>query len=148
MLSIEEFHQIITRPESSILDFKESFYNFLDDKELKNTAKFVKDVVSFTNTVRNETAYIIIGISEDSSTKTKILKGIDRIVDDAILQDKVKDKVTPRPLFHFYLLTHNNITFGILEFPIKKYPTPVSPTIKMKGLEIGKVYYRQGTTNG
>ncbi len=146
MLSEVEFENIISRPESSILDFKETMYIFSDNTEFKNTAKFVKDVISFANTIRNETAYIIIGIKEDANGN-KVMQGIDQYVDDAILQDKIKDKVTPRPQFHFYIYKYDNLRFGILEVPVNKYPVPISPIVKMKGLEIGKIYYRQGTSN-
>jgi len=146
MLSSDEFEKIISRPESSILDFKETMYIFSDDTEFKNTAKFVKDIISFTNTVRNETAYIVIGIKEEVNGNKQI-QGINSYVDDAILQDKIKDKVFPRPKFLFYTYNYNLLKFGIFEFPIAKYSVPISPTVKMKGLEIGKIYYRQGTSN-
>jgi hypothetical protein len=35
----------------------------------------------------------------------------------------------------------------VIEIPVAKYSMPVSPSVKMKGLEPGKIYYRQGTTN-
>ncbi|MCW3105631.1 MAG: hypothetical protein JWQ09_137 [Segetibacter sp.] len=146
MLSVDEFEKVISRPESSILDFKEEMYIFPHDAEFKNTAKFVKDIISFTNTVRNETAYIIIGVKEEPDGN-KIMRGIDHFIDDAILQDKIKDKVAPRPKFAFYKCYYKGLVFGILEFPIIKYSIPISPTVRMKGLEIGKVYYRQGTSN-
>jgi len=146
MLTAKEFENIIDSPESSILDFKAKNYDFFDDKELKNTSKFVKDVISFSNTIRNEVAYIILGIGENADG-SKILHGLSENINDAIFQDKIKDKVFPRPKFAYYTFPFQEKKFGVLEFPITKYPMPICPVIKMKGLEVGTVYYRQGTAN-
>jgi len=146
MITIAEFEHLISQPESAVLDFKSSMYEFENDHHLIATAKFVKDVISFSNTIRNSTSYIIIGI-EERDDRSKVFYGLDKMVDDAILQNKVKDKVFPRPNFHYYNITHNNNQFGILEFPVTKYSSPIFPGIKMKGLDLGKVYHRVGTTN-
>ena len=52
-----------------------------------------------------------------------------------------------KSLNRFYELTFNAKRFGILEFPITKYSTPIHPVVKLKGLNINAVYYRHGTTN-
>jgi len=141
-----EFQKLIDMSESSTLDFKAKMYDFNDDKDLVKTSKFVKDIISFSNTIRNENSYIIIGI-EETIDGTKIFHGIDENVDDSILQDKVKDKVFPRPQFIYYTLNYNSKKYGIIEFPVFKYSTPLAPSIKMKGLEVGSIYYRHGSTN-
>jgi Putative DNA-binding domain len=146
MLTQEEFENLIGRPESSILDFKASMYDFQDDNDLRNTAKLVKDVISFVNTIRNETSYILIGIKENEDG-SKNLIGLAKQTDDALLQDKIKDKVYPRPFFNYYGILHKTKLFGVFEFPIKKYILPLSPITKMKGLDVGRIYYRHGTTN-
>jgi hypothetical protein len=145
MLTTKEFEILINNSESSTLDFKATMYDFSEDKDFVKTGKFVKDVLSFCNTIRNETSYIIIGVQENEMQKTFL--GLNDKVDDAMLQDKVKDKVFPRPNFTFYVINYDNKVFGIFEFPVTKYSTPVYPTVKMKGLEIGRIYYRRGTTN-
>ena len=146
MLSEVEFLEIINRPESSILDFKRCMYDFNSDTDLKVTAKFVKDILSLGNTIRNEPAFIIFGI-EVLSDFSKNFIGLDNVIDDALLQDKIKDKVYPRPQFHFYTHQYDSKSFGIIEIPIKKHSTPPAPIIKMKGLDLGKIYFRQGTSN-
>lgn len=143
MLTIKEFESLINSQESSILDFKSEMYNFSDDT---GVAKFVKDTICFSNTIRNDTSFIIIGIGEKDD-KTKDLIGVSAVPDDSMLQDKVKDKANPRPNFAFYSMHYQNKVFGVFEFPITKYSLPISPTIKMRGLEIGRVYFRRGTTN-
>jgi hypothetical protein len=146
MLTEQDFESIIKRPESSILDYKSQMYELTEDKDLKNMAKLVKDIVSFANTVRTETSYIIVGV-EEKENGSKGLIGINEDVDDSILQNKLKDKVYPRPRFSYYSLMYNGLKFGIFEFPVTKYSWPITPTVKMKGLEIGRVYYRQGSSN-
>ena len=146
MISREEVIEIIKRPESSILDFKQNFYDFENDNDKKNTAKFIKDVISFSNTIRIETGLILFGI-EEKPDKTLKLIGLDTSFDDAMLQEKVKNKVFPRPVFSYYEIIYQNKKIGLMEFPITKYELPITPAIKLKGLEVGKVYYRNGTSN-
>lgn len=145
MLTIADFEVLLNNPESSTLDFKSEMYDFTEDKDNIKIGKFVKDVLSFCNTIRNEISYIILGVHEENGEKK--FNGISKVIDDAILQDKVKDKIFPRPIFKFYSINYQNKTFGVLEFPITKYSTPIHPTVKMKGLEIGRIYYRRGTAN-
>ena len=144
MITKTKFKMLIEGQESSVLDFKSKMYDF-SNKE-KATSDFVKDVICMSNTIRKEDSYIIIGVEEKNDGK-KELHGLDMDIDDAILQDKVKDKVYPRPNFSYYTMTYEEKQFGIIEFPVTKYSTPLTPTSKLKGLEVGKVYYRQGTSN-
>lgn len=147
MISEREFENLLNKSESSILDFKGDIYDFKNDKNKSNTAKFVKDVIAFSNTIRTETSYIIFGIKELDDGKLE-LRGISNNIDDAILQDKMKDKVIPRPIFSFFTIRYKSKSFGLLEFPIEKYEMPIVPSVnELKGLEAGKVYYRNGTSN-
>ena len=146
-MSNTDFENLISGSESSILDFKAEFYKFENDSNLKETAKFVKDVVSFSNTIRVTTSYIIIGIEVDTKGSKKY-PGLKQNIDDAILQDKVKDKVFPRPIFKYYPFLYNGTTFGVLEFPVVKYEIPIIVTVKgLHGLVDGVVYFRNGSAN-
>lgn len=144
MLTQFEFKQLLTKSENTILDFKADLYDF--SKGENENAKFIKDVISFSNTIRNETSYIIFGVSEKQNGELK-LNGISQNIDDAILQEKVKDNVYPRPRFSYYTINYKNKIFGILDFPITKYELPLSPTKKFKGLVAGNFYFRNGTSN-
>lgn len=145
-MTTSEFENKLKNPESSILDFKRSQYDILNDSGDINTAKFVKDIISFCNTIRTETAYIIIGVdlAEDG---TKDLIGIDKHIDDAVFQEKIKNKVIPVPIFNYDTIDYQGKIFGIIEIPIKKYPEPILGVKKMKGIEPGKVYFRRGSSN-
>jgi hypothetical protein len=138
------FEELINSHESPTLDFKKDHYKLIGGTE-DDLAKFVKDIVSFSNTIRENTAYIILGIEEIEFTKNLI--GISDPIDDNILQSKIKDKVYPKPHFSYSNFEHLNKVYGIIEIPIRKHIEPIMPIIKMKGLEVGKVYFRRGSTN-
>ena len=97
MITELDFENLISRPESTLLDFKREQYKIINDESGIKTAGFIKDIVSFSNTIRTETAYIVIGISTDNDDKELI--GIDLNIDDATFQEKIKDKVYPKPTF-------------------------------------------------
>lgn len=136
------FENLIKSNESETLDFKRQEYDFTAKAEEKKKAEFIKDVISFSNTIRNKISYIIIGIDD-----SKKLVGIDDITDDSILQQKIKSSVFPVPIFKYYSFDYNDKLFGILEFPIKKYQKPITSTIRLKGLNPGDVYFRRNSSN-
>lgn len=146
MISVEKLSQLISSPESSTLDFKSRMYNFDNDQNSKQIGSFVKDILAFTNTIRSESAFIIIGVEEIEDFKKNII-GIDKIIDDAILQEKIKNKVYPMPRFSFYTMKFDDKNIGILEFPVFNYSLPVAATQKLKGIELGQVYHRKGSSN-
>jgi len=146
MLTDTEFFNILSRPESSVLDFKTEMYDFASDGNLIKPGAFVKDVISFANTVRSETSYIIVGVGEGCDG-SKILHGLKSSFDDAIFQDKIKGKVIPRPIFAYFNLEYKGLIFGVFEFPVVKYPYPISATEKLKGVEVGCIYHRFGSSN-
>lgn len=144
MLSTTEFEKLLSKSESSLLDFKRDFYNF---KNIPNeSAKFIKDIISFSNTIRSETSFIIFGIKEKTDGTLDLI-GLENKEDDAALQEKAKHKIYPKPNFKYYTIKFEERLFAILEFPVTKYDKPLSPTEKMKGLEPGKFYLRNGSSN-
>jgi hypothetical protein len=146
MLDAKKLVKLFDSPESTVLDFKAKMYDFTDDYEFRSTAKFVKDILSFCNTVRSDTSFIIIGV-EQLPDHRKNLLGIDHIIDDAILQNKIKNKINPQPIFHTYTIECVNKLFGIIEIPIVKYESPLFSVEKMKGVEVGKIYTRHGSSS-
>lgn len=141
MITEKEFIELIRNPESTTLDFKREQY-CLQNNSSNKTNEFIKDIICFANTIREKTAYILIGISSNGD-----LLGIDDKTDDAIFQQKIKDKVYPKPHFLYYTFDYDNKLFGIIEIPVFKYPEPIVPVVKMKSLEVGRVYFRRGSSN-
>lgn len=143
------FEQLLAKRECQILDFKREFYDLNGVNKIEREekiAKFLKDLISFANTIRTESAYIIIGIAENNSGDL-VANKIKQHPDDAVLQSKIKDKVHPIPQFLYYPYNYENMQFGIIEIPIVKYPEPCKPTKNLRGLEKGKVYLRRGSMN-
>lgn len=145
-MNIDEFQNILNNSESEILDFKQEQYEFLKNSNESNSVKFVKDIISFSNTIRKDTAYIILGVRILENGEKNLI-GIDNHIDDAIFQDKIKDKVTPIPYFKYSIIKYDNKYFGVFEIPVKKYKGPIFSTVRMKGLDPGKVYFRRGSSN-
>ena len=139
----ETFENLLNNPESSVLDFKKELYNFLNEADAN--AKFIKDIISFSNTIRNNSAYIIFGIKETNGILDLI--GLEHGIDDSILQNKIKDNVFPRPVFSYSPIIYQEKLFGLIEIPIYKYELPIMPTKQLKGLSVGQVYYRNGSSN-
>ncbi|WP_083261411.1 AlbA family DNA-binding domain-containing protein [Crocinitomix algicola] len=143
MLTKNKFLEIVESPKSSVLHFKKDVYDFVNDRHFVNTAKMVKDIISLANTIRNETAYIIYGVAEKTETSLKLI-GIENEVTNELLQEKIKNKVFPRPVFSYHEIEFNNLRFGVLELPVHKYEAPLTSRIHLKGLARAKVYYRSG----
>jgi len=140
------FTRLLTQEESHILDFKQDNYDLLNDPDDKILSGFIKDVISFSNTMRDQTGYIITGVKSELGSSPD-LHGTTRFIDEATIQQKVKDKVYPRPKFTISKVDHEGKTFIAYEFPITKYVKPLSPTVKLKGLSPGEIYFRRGSSN-
>ncbi len=138
-MNLFDFENILQKPESNILDYKLK-YDFSGSKNAKRNKqkKFVIDVASFSNTIRYEPSYIIIGIKDD-----KELVGIDiksNYRDDAKFQQIVNNfNINPFPNFFYDEIEFKNKIFGIIEFPLPSNSEAVSID--------GAVYGRHGSSN-
>lgn len=145
-MNLDKLNELLNDSEGKILDFKRDFYDFsgvTKEERLDKDAAFIKDVISFANTKRSKTSYIIMGFDESSRT----VSGITNFLDDATMQQKIKDKTNPIPQFKVFIQEYQGKNLGIIEIPIVHYPEPCKVTKKMKGLEIGEVYHRRGSSN-
>jgi hypothetical protein len=140
----EEFELLLIKSEGDTIDFKAEHYDLINSND-DSKAKFVKDIISFTNTIRNESAYIVIGVESIDSKKN--LLGLNKHIDEAILQDQLKSRVYPIPQILYKTVFFKAKEYGIIEIPLKRYPEPIAPIVKMKGLEPGKIYIRRGSSN-
>lgn len=140
----EEFELLILKSEGETIDYKREQYELINSND-DNKAKLVKDIISFTNTIRKESAFIIIGIESVDNRKT--FHGLNKHIDDSIFQDQLKTRVYPIPQFSYSTIKHKGLDYGIVEIPLKRYSEPISPIVKMKGLEPGRIYMRRGSSN-
>jgi hypothetical protein len=147
----EIFIELLEKGECNTVDYKAIPYFSKSDNKLSKDqdAEFVKDILAFTNTVRDESAYIILGVKTVNGKAIPI--GIDenQSIDNSILQNKIKDKVDPIPNFScFPFWDSKGMRFDIIEIPITWYSKPCLPIISSGGiLEKGQIYVRRDSSN-
>ena len=137
------FEIVLSRPESSTLDFKATGYNF---SEAHQQVSFAKDVLCMANTPRDDNAYIILGVKRlDDGTNE--LWGISSHADDAMMQSHVADRITPCPSFSYEAYTYGGRSFGIIQIPpVRNGPYMVAKPSNEK-LQIQKLYFRRNSKN-
>lgn len=143
MISNAKFEELLSLQESLILDFKQQMYDLSSEDKI---AALVKDIISMINTKRASSSHIIIGVKANPNGENQLL-GIDTFIDESIIQEKIKNKITPTPEFSYYIKEFNDLKFGVLEFPVIQYPSFLYTPIKLKGLDPSVPYYRLGTSN-
>lgn len=149
MITTQKLQNLLNKKdESQIVDYKEGHYFEENGAEFdKNKPKiddFILDMLSFVNTVRSETAYIIIGV------KNKSLEIVgSHNIEFRLLYDKIKDKCNFVPVFHAYSFPFEGKILQIIDIPIAKYPYPcvLKNTLKEGRLEKNRVYCRKGDKN-
>ncbi|MBD2560513.1 MULTISPECIES: RNA-binding domain-containing protein [Nostoc] len=151
-----DFEKLLLKPEGFVIDFKRGQY-CLDTQE--NKASCIKDIISMANTIREGSAYIVMGIEDKDGTRIKYKHGntdlayqygITELLDDNYFQSLVKDKVNPKPKFLSYIYTDEQSNkFGIIEIFIIKGIKLFRPVKNYGGkkLEANVLYHRRGSSN-
>lgn len=145
MLTAITIQELVNQPESSTLDFKRELYDFTGNADRAN-ASLVKDVCAMANTIRSQTSYILFGVDAPIGSPASVV-GMSSTIDDGIIQDKVKHKITPRPEFKYYTVLLGTSLIGVMEFPVRRYDSPLTPAVNIGNLKAGTTYFRQGSTN-
>lgn len=151
MMDADFFKDLLESGENELVDYKQEPY-FLPGKN-KNTkiqnAEFAKDMISMANTVRDESAYILIGVKEEDGKGVAI--GIDKIysIDGASLRQKLEALTDPIINFKYFPFYYEGKRIDIIELPVCWYSSPVKPT-KTVGAILNKreIYVRHGDKNG
>lgn len=145
-----QFIKLIQEDENSTLDFKRDIYTFTQGAPRNirktETGKFIKDLLSLYNTVRNGAAYIIMGIEEDENLNKNFI-GISSKIDGAILQDKVKDKLKPIVDFSLSYVEYEQKEYGIITIPLPQFSIPSVAIDKYGSVEKDVVYIRRDSMN-
>lgn len=127
--------------ENDWLEFKRQQYPFSrETADVK--CELLKDVLGMVNSWRNQTGYIVIGISESNSKPNGIVNVTEHI-DDAILQQFINSKTSSLCNFSYRTCTYNECTIGIFEIPVQKRPVFIKK--KYGKLLDETVYVRHGT---
>lgn len=142
-----QFLTLLKRSEGETLDFKGSAkgppYDFANDE---SCLAFVKDVLCMWNTPRDESAFIVLGVTKFPDG-TYSLDGLRSSPDESNLQALFLDRVYPIPVFIFHTLTYSGQNFAVVEIP-PKHIGPSCPT-RDKGALLKKwqIYFRRGSRN-
>ena len=149
----EKFSQLLLKSEGSTIDFKRDVYDFsgvdLNEKNAKRTA-FVKDILSFANTPREESAFIVLGVKRHSNGEIE-KKGIPFHIDDNTLQQKIEDWIDPIPQLSYHEIKYEDLNFAVIEIPVaENSDRPFMATKNSKGGDSLKplvTYWRRGSKN-
>lgn len=110
---------LLFRSESDSLDFKRDQYPF-EGADHAQKGELLKDILAMANSWREGTAYIVIGVDENSIPATVV--GIQEHLEDASLQQFVNTK-TQRPIkFHYRREVLNGLSVGVIEIPVQARP--------------------------
>lgn len=135
--------QLLYRGESETLDFKRDQFEFVK-AEAEAKSKILKDILSFANSWRQETAYILIGVEEVQGRKGTVV-GVTSHLDDAALQQFVNSK-TQRPVsFSYQGAVLEGKDVGVIRVPVQERPVYVGRRYGI--VEKEAVYLRRGSAN-
>lgn len=151
-MQVSDFLTLCEKSEGPQFDFKSQLYDFSgEDKKEKDRKRacFVKDILSMANTPRETPSYIVIGVKEHSNG-SKTFLGISEHIDDAQLQEKLKNWTHPHPQFTYKTVQYENKTYGIISIdPYRE----AGPFFYRNSKDIGKIlknnvlYFRRGSQN-
>ena len=141
-LSVSIIESLLYEDEGAALDFKREQYKF-DRASKEDKSELLKDVLSFANSWRRLTAYILIGVDENKGGRCEVA-GISHDLDDANLQQFVNSK-TNRPMtFAYRTFSVEGRSIGVIEIPVQE--RPIYLTLNFGKLEKETVYVRRGSS--
>lgn len=145
MITAEKFQEILAHSEHQIIDYKAEPHKIDNDYSV---SEFIKDILAMSNTRRDKTAYIVLGVKFHADSGEKDLLGVNSgHPDDSDLHSKMNlARVEPKPNFTYQTVEYNGKSFGIIEIPIDKNG-PYLATRDLHVVKAHRVYYRNGTTN-
>ena len=134
--------QLLHENESSTLDFKRDQYVF-ERASNADKCEILKDILAFTNAWRRIDAYILIGVEEVRTGRSRVV-GVTNHLDDAKLQQFVNSK-TQRPLhFSYHAVSFEGKNLGIIHIPPQERPLYLMKDFGK--LQKEKVYVRRGSS--
>ncbi|NWB47039.1 AlbA family DNA-binding domain-containing protein [Pseudomonas gingeri] len=134
----ELIQELLYRGEGVTLDYKVKQYPFsgADDGQ---KSELLKDILAFANAWRAETAYILIGVKND----TLELVDLDEDIDDSRLQEFVNGKTEQPVHFSYRSLEYKGRKLGLYTIPVQDRPVYVNK--KYGRVEANVAYVRRGS---
>lgn len=112
--------ELLFRGESNVLDYKVKQYPFSGAEEAQKS-ELLKDILAFANAWRSETAYILVGVKND----TLELVDLDEDIDDSRLQEFINSKTNHPVNFAYRSLDYNDTKLGLYVIPVQDRPVYV-----------------------
>ena len=129
--------------EGSALDFKGEQYRF-DRGNLGDKAELVKDILTFANSWRLTTAYILVGVKEVKASRNELV-GVEHHLDDANLHQFVNSKTQRTVDFRYLPFRTENVEIGVIEIP--RQERPIYLTTSYGNLRPNDVWIRDGSSS-
>lgn len=131
--------ELLYRGEGAALDYKVQQYPFsgADDGQ---KSELLKDILAFANAWRTETAYILIGVKNDS----RDIVDLDSDIDDSRLQEFINAKTNHPVIFSYRSLDYKGVKLGLYTIPVQDRPIFVKK--KYGRVEPNVVYVRRGSS--
>jgi len=160
MLTHKQLFDLLNRPETPYVDFKGGEYDLSTPRGVKGKGylDLLKDILSMSNTPRQESAYIIIGVINKPGSRNRAV-GIKTSIDDNAIQNLLRDWMYPIPPVLYYELRYKQKAIGVIEIPRDQLRGPYyirddlnNAKIRIlanegKFLSQDQIYFRRGTTN-
>ena len=138
-----DFNELLLHGESERLDFKRDQYPFVGASDTAK-ADLLQDILCMANSMRDEPAYILVGVDAPSGQPRRVV-GITTHLDDAQLQQFVNSK-TNRPVkFRCFDTLLQGQTVGVFEIDLQE--RPIFLKVAFAHLKPQVVHTRHGSSN-
>lgn len=141
-ISKQFLESLLYEEEGTSLDFKIAQYPF-EHATKEEKSELLKDILAFINAWRRTDAYILVGVEEIKGGKSKV-KGVNCHLDDAQIQQFVKDKVQRPIQLSYNVVELEETEIGVIHIPIQE--RPVFFTRDYGKLKKDVVYIRRGSS--
>ncbi|QLY81212.1 ATP-binding protein [Clostridium intestinale] len=131
---------IESQHECEWLDFKERFYVIKHNKDA-----FIKDVVSFANSLQAKDKYIIFGVKDGNHGICGVLP--DTIPDISTLENLLVEKVEPQITIVLGSFVIDNKLIAFLKIPYSNENRPYMIKNECGTVKQGDIYIRKGSIN-
>ena len=141
----ETLERLLYMEEGPSLDFKKEQYRFSNASD-EDKSELLKDLLAFTNSNRDRTAYILVGVEEVKGGRSKVV-GVETHLEDASLHQFVHSKTNRRVEFGYSAHPIDGKSIGVISIPIQARPAYVRKELKKFGkVEAEVVYIRHGSS--
>lgn len=134
----KKFEVLIQLDEGETIDFKSTFYHPNDFKSL------LIDIISFANSHKEGSKYIICGVKEENGFKKMI--GLDSFIDQSTIEQLVFENIEPLLNIKLHSIFYEEKKFHVLELLPSEKPYLLKKKYK-NVLEKGFMKIRRGATN-